>query len=147
MPFADRSPMALLFSDISGFTALTEKLQARGREGAEEIAAVVNRAFRPILRRLRSWGGSVFSFGGDALFVVFPGGGAVRRAVGAAEDIRVLFAERGSVRTSAGPVKLRIKQAIHFGKVHSLHLGRFGSSSAPLVRPVGPGPGPSGRAR
>jgi len=32
-------PAALLLSDISGFTALTERLQERGREGAPSASA------------------------------------------------------------------------------------------------------------
>ena len=35
----------LVFADISGFTELTEALAKRGREGAEEIAGVVDAAF------------------------------------------------------------------------------------------------------
>ena len=114
---------ALLFSDISGFTALTEKLQQRGREGAEEISTVINRAFRPLLRALDRWEGSVFSFGGDAVFVVFSGQRAVSRAVAAAEEIRDQFERRGLIKTSVGATHLRIKQAIHCGRVKAAHLG------------------------
>ncbi len=52
LPHVDRLPAALLFSDISGFTALNEKLQTRGREGAEEVADVINAAFRPAIRAI-----------------------------------------------------------------------------------------------
>ncbi|MFN7973355.1 MAG: tetratricopeptide repeat protein [Acidobacteriota bacterium] len=119
----DSFDAALLFSDISGFTALTERLQARGREGAEEISAVVSAAFRPAIEAIERRGGSIVSFGGDSLFTVFTGTGRVRSALGAAEEIRSTFARRGAARTSAGPVSLGVSQAIHDGAVVGLHLG------------------------
>ena len=39
----------LMFADISGFTALTEKLSKRGRIGAEEIVDTLNRVFGGML--------------------------------------------------------------------------------------------------
>ncbi|MFN7972092.1 MAG: tetratricopeptide repeat protein [Acidobacteriota bacterium] len=122
-PRADRLRAALLVSDISGFTALTERLEAHGREGAEEIAAVVSRAFRPAIRAIDSAGGGIVSFGGDALFAVFPGAGAVARAATAAEAIRQAFDDLGDVRTSSGTVRLGITQAIHWGPIAGVHLG------------------------
>ncbi|MDP9258758.1 MAG: hypothetical protein M3Q31_19725, partial [Actinomycetota bacterium] len=41
----------LVFADISGFTDLTEALAKRGREGAEEIAGVVDAAFAELIGR------------------------------------------------------------------------------------------------
>ncbi len=69
----------MLFSDISGFTALTEKLQERGREGAEEIAAIVSSALDPALAAIETWGGSVVSFGGTSYFAIRE---LLRQAVG-----------------------------------------------------------------
>ena len=40
----------LVFADVSGFTALTERLSRRGRIGAEEIVETLNRVFGPMLR-------------------------------------------------------------------------------------------------
>ena len=63
---------ALAFADISGFTALSEKLSTMGREGAEQITEIVNRYFRRMLGIIFEYGGDVFKFGGDALLVHFP---------------------------------------------------------------------------
>ena len=84
-PVHAHADAALLLSDISGFTALTEKLQSRGHEGAEEMTELVRTAFVPAIRSIESHGGSVIAFGGDALFVTFEGPGAVRRAIDSAE--------------------------------------------------------------
>ncbi len=116
------SSVALLFSDISGFTSLTEALAGRGREGAEEIARVVNVAFRPAIKAIEARGGSIVSFGGDALFAVFHGETAVGDALVAAEAIRDRFSRRGKVATSAGDVKLSVSQAIHHGELSEFHL-------------------------
>ncbi|MFN2285753.1 MAG: zinc-ribbon domain-containing protein, partial [Anaerolineae bacterium] len=39
----------LLFSDISGFTAMSERLSTLGKEGAEQIVALVNHYFSAML--------------------------------------------------------------------------------------------------
>ena len=119
----EKFPAALLFSDISGFTALSERLHKRGREGAEEVANVVNRVFRPVLRTLEQWGGSVCNFGGDSVFVLFLGRGSVGRANGAAREILRRIESGPRIDTSVGPTAIAIKQVIHFGRVTGLHLG------------------------
>ena len=126
LPHAERFQAALLLSDLSGFTSLTEKLQRRGRHGAEEIAAVVNRAFRPVLRAVDRHDGSVVSFGGDAVFALFPGSSPVRRAAAAAAEIAGHFRIHGVLATSAGPTRLRFSQALHYGAVTAMHLGTEG---------------------
>ncbi len=123
-PAADRFPAGLLFCDISGFTVLTERLQGAGREGAEEVWDVINRAFLPVIEAIHSQGGSIISFGGDAVFAVFPDPGGSVRARLAAERIREQFERQPSFPTSVGPITLGISQAVHHGIVHGLHLGR-----------------------
>jgi hypothetical protein len=39
----------LLFADISGFTAMSERLGRIGREGAEEVTTIINRYFDVML--------------------------------------------------------------------------------------------------
>jgi hypothetical protein len=50
---------ALLFADLSGFTALSERLSVLGRQGAEEVSAVVNRLFANLLHEVQVQGGSL----------------------------------------------------------------------------------------
>jgi len=47
----------VMFADISGFTAMSEKLSQLGKEGAEEITAIVNRFFAALLEVTEHYGG------------------------------------------------------------------------------------------
>ncbi len=122
-PRGEQQLAALLLSDISGFTSLTSRLQARGRDGAEEIQLLIRRALAPAVEAVRRLGGSIVGFGGDSLFTLFHGQTSVKRALTAAERTRIAFARRPRTETSAGPVSLEISQAIHYGRVHELYLG------------------------
>ena len=59
------------FVDISGFTALSERLARRGRIGAEELTEVLNHVFSRMLGVAYEKGGSLLKFGGDALLLAF----------------------------------------------------------------------------
>src|SRR5262245_46952242 len=63
---------ALLFADISGFTALTERLAQRGPAGVEELSRLLNTSFGQILDTIESHGGDVVKFAGDALLAIWP---------------------------------------------------------------------------
>src|SRR4030095_11670662 len=59
------------FVDVSGFTALSEQLARKGREGAEQITEVIGRVFESMLAVAYESGGSLLKFGGDALLLWF----------------------------------------------------------------------------
>src|SRR5260221_9700218 len=59
------------FVDISGFTALSERLARPGRIGAEELTEVLNHVFGRMLGIAYDKGGSLLKFGGDALLLPF----------------------------------------------------------------------------
>ena len=61
----------LVFSDISGFTNLSERLALKGRIGAEELTTVLDRVFGRMIDIAISRGGSLIKFGGDALLLMF----------------------------------------------------------------------------
>ena len=71
-PARERFPAALLFADISGFTALAERLAQRGPIGAEDLSAILNDAFGRLTATIAAYGGDTVKFAGDALLALWP---------------------------------------------------------------------------
>ena len=69
---AESLPAAVLFADISGFTALTERLAQRGPAGIEELTHLLNEYFGQLIDLINIYGGDVFKFAGDALLALWP---------------------------------------------------------------------------
>jgi class 3 adenylate cyclase/tetratricopeptide (TPR) repeat protein len=103
----------LAFVDISGFTALNERLAQRGKVGAEEVTEVMNRTFERLLDVAYAFGGGLLKFGGDALLLFFTGDDHVARACDAAYGMRTALQELGQPQTSVGPVELKMHVGIH----------------------------------
>ena len=55
----DNLPCALLFADISGFTALTERLVRQGPAGVEELTRTLNAYFGRLVALITDHGGDV----------------------------------------------------------------------------------------
>ncbi|WP_040495634.1 AAA family ATPase [Ilumatobacter nonamiensis] len=92
---------SMLSADISGFTALSEKLAGKGQAGAEEITELLNRCFTELMGAAYEYGGEVLKFGGDAILVLFRGDSHARRAVdGGLEMQRALHASSAAKRAS-----------------------------------------------
>lgn len=110
---------ALLAADISGFTRLTERLAGEGRVGAERLAEIISECFDALIAEVLRHGGDVLRFGGDALFVMFPGreSVAVRRAAAAALAMQERLRARASIVVPGGRVRLRMSMAVHAGPV------------------------------
>src|SRR6266436_10369944 len=70
----------LVSADISGFTRLSERLQAKGRAGAEELVLLISGVFQGLIGVCERHGGDVLKFRGDALLLFFSGAGHERRA-------------------------------------------------------------------
>ena len=92
----------LVFADVSGFTALTERLSRQGRIGAEEIVEALNRVFGPMLTIAAARGGELLKFGGDALLFLFRGEDHPEQACDAAVEMRASLRAAAAVPTSAG---------------------------------------------
>ncbi|MFL5920002.1 MAG: AAA family ATPase [Gaiellaceae bacterium] len=103
----------LVFVDISGFTAMSERLAQKGKVGAEEVTEVMNLVFARLLDVAYAAGGGLLKFGGDALLLFFTGDGHAERACDAAYGMRKALRELGRPRTSAGPVTLKMHVGIH----------------------------------
>ncbi len=113
----------LVFADVSGFTALTERLSRRGRIGAEEIVETLNRVFGPMLILAASRGGELLKFGGDALLFLFRGEGHPEQACDAAVEMRAALRASAAMPTAVGRLSLSMSVGIHSGPVHLFNVG------------------------
>jgi len=107
----------LVFMDISGFTAMSERLARKGKVGAEEVTGVMSDTFARLLAAAYARGAYLLKFGGDAMFLLFRGPEHAARAVAAAVDMRRELRQTGRFATSAGRVGLRMSVGVHSGRV------------------------------
>jgi class 3 adenylate cyclase/tetratricopeptide (TPR) repeat protein len=105
----------MAFVDVSGFTAMAERLAPKGRLGAEEVTDVMSATFGRLLGVAYELGGGLVKLGGDALLLFFDGDGHAARACAAAWGMRDSLAALGPLETSVGPVELRMHVGIHSG--------------------------------
>jgi class 3 adenylate cyclase/tetratricopeptide (TPR) repeat protein len=134
---------ALAFLDVSGFTAMSERLGRLGREGGEVVADVIGSTFERLLTVAYEAGGSLLKFGGDALLLWFGGevdgpAGAARRACFAAARMRATLRSMGAIPTPMGPVRVRVSAGVHAGTFHFFVVGAGGAAGKELLV-TGPG--------
>ncbi|NJN54439.1 MAG: adenylate/guanylate cyclase domain-containing protein, partial [Anaerolineae bacterium] len=117
----------LLFADISGFTAMSERLSQVGREGAEEVTAVVNRYFEVMLTILKEYRGELIRFGGDALLGLFTEGhgrySSATQAVQAAMKMQAAMSQFAETKTSQGTFPLQMSVGVRSGQFFAAQLG------------------------
>jgi class 3 adenylate cyclase/tetratricopeptide (TPR) repeat protein len=120
----------LVFVDVSGFTALSERLAQRGKVGAEQLTDVLNTVFGTMLGLAAARGGTLLKFGGDALFLLFEGPDHPAQAASAAVEMRSALAQTAQLPSTAGRLTLRMSVGVHTGLVD---LFLVGSSHRELV--------------
>ena len=64
---------SMAFVDISGFTALSERLARKGKIGAELMRDTLNGVFIALLDTAYDYGAGLLKWGGDALLLLFDG--------------------------------------------------------------------------
>src|SRR6476620_9012333 len=111
------------FIDISGFTAMSEKLSSRGRAGAEEVTEVMNATFAALLAVAYAQGGGLLKFGGDALLLLYEGDNHASRAARAAFEMRRTLRAIGRPKTSAGAIQLKMHAGLHSGRFQFFLVG------------------------
>ncbi|HEY5645827.1 MAG TPA: adenylate/guanylate cyclase domain-containing protein [Pseudomonadales bacterium] len=120
----------LCFADISGFTALAERLAQRGRKGGEELVDTLGRIFAEMMDVARGRGGSLLKFGGDALLLFFYGENHAEQASAAAVEMRKTLREAANRPTAFGPLRLSMSVGLHSG---TFDLFLVGESHRELV--------------
>jgi class 3 adenylate cyclase/tetratricopeptide (TPR) repeat protein len=113
----------LLFVDVSGFTALTERLAARGKAGAEEITDVISSVFGELLGIAASYGADLWKWGGDAVLLYFSEPSSAERACRAAMLMSRAMGRIGRFKTSAGRVTLEVSIGAHSADFDLFLLG------------------------
>lgn len=110
--------------DVSGFTALTERLASKGKAGAEEVSDLVSGCFTELLDIAADHGGDMLKWGGDAALLFYAEPGSAARAGRAAWRMCRLMERIGTLRTSLGSVTLRVSIGVHRGAVDFYLLGQ-----------------------
>ncbi|MBA3534895.1 MAG: AAA family ATPase [Ardenticatenales bacterium] len=121
-PTYEQRDASLLFADVSGFTALSERLAGVGREGAEQVTDAINQYFSAMLEILSEYDGSVLKFGGDALVVAFYQTEHARQATSAALTLQQRMGQ-WQAKISLGKVPLRLGIGLGSGELLILRLG------------------------
>lgn len=105
----------ILFVDICGFTALTERLATIGKEGAEELTYLLNRFFEKMVDITINNGGDIIRFGGDSMTILFPPKMdlALKTSFILKEECRNFH----EIRTKIGKISLFMKIGISYGNI------------------------------
>ncbi len=106
---------SMVFVDISGFTALSERLTKRGKIGAELMRDTLNGVFAALLDEAYDYGAGLLKWGGDALLLLFDGPGHEERACRAAWGMQRTLDKVGRLRAGHGTVTLRMSVGISTG--------------------------------
>jgi adenylate cyclase len=126
--------LTILFSDIRGFTSMSEKLPA------QEVVSMLNDYFELMVDILFEHGGILDKFIGDAIMGLW--GAPVRRpddatrAVQAAVQMQAKLREFNAERVADGSPPLQIGIGLHTGQVV---VGNMGSSKALSYTAIGDG--------
>jgi len=127
----------LLYTDISGFTPLTDALTAAGKEGIEGVTEILNDHFGRLSRILSDYNGILLKLGGDSLLARFDGLDAVDRATDAAWQMLDWFKGHPEVKTRRGKFDLSMKAIVGGGSYFEAILGDEEKSDwFPLGEPI-----------
>jgi len=122
-PESERFPATVLFADISGFTALTERLAGTGPNGVEELTEVLNDCFGELVELVGTHGGEVVKFAGDALLAIWPADDDCSRVTAWAARCGLAMQQSLHGREFAGRIHLSVRIAVGSGQVSAAHLG------------------------
>ena len=129
-----RKEVSVLFSDIRGYTTLTEKLQA------EEVVVMLNKYFEVMVDVVFEYGGTLDKYIGDALMAVFGSPAPLEDhawcAMQTAVKMRSELNKFNEDRIANGELPISIGMGIHSDQVVS---GNIGSSKRMELTSIGDG--------
>ena len=110
-------------ADVSGFTALSERLAEAGKEGAEKLTDVINRFFTRVLDAAVDLDGDVLTFAGDAVLILFRGEDHAGRAASAGPQMLGATSRVAAVDVAGRSAKLGMSIGIHAGSFLTVATG------------------------
>lgn len=113
-----RFPAAVLWLDVSGFTALSEVLGEQGTAGAERLSELLNQRFGALIEVIVAHGGDITHFVGDAICALWPeapGRAPAWGLVRAAQAALVLQALPDDAGRRAAEPQLRVRAGVASG--------------------------------
>ena len=116
----------VLFCDVAGFTPLTETLSKIGKEGSEQLTAILNNYFSEMINIIHSYNGDVLRFGGDAMTVFFDQELLNESLICACKMMKKME-EFKEIRESGTTFSLSMKIGISEGKVIFGIVGKRGN--------------------
>ncbi|XP_062989255.1 adenylate cyclase type 10 [Elgaria multicarinata webbii] len=126
VPFIESFDGVLLFVDISGFTALTEKFSMNTNldRGADELTQALNHYVGDIVEEVLVFGGDVLKFAGDALLALWK----VERChindiITLALKCSVSIQQEYGVRDTEVGLELRVKIGLSAGHISKVVVG------------------------
>lgn len=123
-PAAVAFPAAVLFVDVSRYTALVEQLARRGQEGLEQIPKLLTLSYARCAEQICSRHGEVLYFSGDSLLAYWPAGDAgLGRAVRSATDCAEAICRDQNVGSEAGEVGPALHVGVGAGQLWAAALG------------------------
>src|SRR2546422_6858571 len=118
----ERKIVTVMFSDVSGFTAMSEKLDP------EDVHSIMDRAFEVILDAVHGYEGTVNQFLGDGVMALFGAPIAhedhAQRALGAALRIQANLGPLAEDIERAHGIEFRMRMGINTGPVVVGAIGR-----------------------
>ena len=117
----DTANGTIMFSDIVGFTAMSEKLSAG------EVVERLNAYFTSMLEAIFGWEGTVDKFGGDAILAVWgapvENGSHASMAVAAALDMQARLFDLNVELQEAGATTIRMAVGLNSGQFVAGNIG------------------------
>ncbi|MCC7442608.1 MAG: HAMP domain-containing protein [Bdellovibrionales bacterium] len=117
----ERKDATVFFSDVRGFTAMSEKMDP------EQLVQILNRYMTRMVRVILEHGGIVDKYVGDAIMAVWgvplSKDGDVERAVRACIDMRISLAELNEELINEGLPVLKIGMGLNHGPLISGNIG------------------------
>lgn len=111
----ERKQVTVLFADVSGFTALSEKLDP------EDVRALMNKCFEIIIEEVHRYEGTINQFAGDGVMALFGAPVALEdhpyRAVNAALAIQKGLKTYGEALKKESGIDLRMRIGLNTGLV------------------------------